>query len=513
MDQAVIYSRVSTDEQADKGYSMRAQEERLTGYCALKGYSIEHHFMDDYSAKTFERPGFQKLLEFLKHNKSISRLIVVKWDRFSRNITDALQMIKTLRKMNVEVVAIEQPIDWSIPEQKMMLAIYLAAPEIENERRSMNTISGMRRAMKEGRWLVMPPVGYIKQKDNRNKPILIPGEKAKLVKEAFEMYATGNYHLEHVRSDLNKKGLKLGRAQFWCMIRNPVYYGKIEIKAYKEEPKQLVDGIHAPIVSEELFNEVQRVASGKAKIKSKTRKENIAFPLRGFIVCSKCGKNLTASVSRGNGGLYTYYHCQPGCAERHVAMEVHSTFSTLLSSLSLKPEVALLYKKILGDMKRSDQGLTTEYRRNLKIKINKYNEYIEITDHKFLKDEIDKETYDRMLMKYKKELKELNSQLFNSSVVLKDTSELDYGFNLLSDLKSVYDKSPLNLKRNLISSIFPEKLIFENKKYRTTKPSEILKLLFNNYKGSQLSEKKMSAKNSAHSGQVASGRIELPSKV
>jgi site-specific DNA recombinase len=513
MDQVVIYSRVSTDEQADKGYSMRAQEERLTGYCSMKGYSILNHFMDDYSAKTFERPAFIKLLEFLKQKKNISKLIVVKWDRFSRNITDALQMIKTLHKINIEVVAIEQPIDWSIPEQKMMLAIYLAAPEIENERRSMNTISGMRRAMKEGRWLVMPPMGYVKQRDSRNKPIIVPGEKSRLIKEAFEMYATGNYHLEEVRSILEKKGLKLCRAQFWTMIRNPVYYGKIEIKAYKDEPKQLVDGIHTPIISEKLFNEVQRVAKGKAKIKSKTKKENIAFPLRGFLVCSKCGKNLTASVSRGNGGLYTYYHCQPGCAERHIAMDVHSTFSLLLSTLTLKPEVALLYKKILEDMKRSDQGLTTEYKRTLKMKINKYKEYIELTDHKFLKDEIDKENYDRMSIKYKTELKELNNQLFNSTVVLKDIGEIVHGFNMLSDLKNIYEKSPLNLKRNLISSIFPEKLIFENKKYRTTKPSEILKLLFNNYKGFQSNGKKMSAKNCAHSGRVASGRIELPSRV
>src|SRR5205085_12351801 len=142
----------------------------------------------------------------------------------------------------------EQPIDWSIPEQKMMLAIYLAAPEIENVRRSMNVRSGIRRAMKEGRWLPMPPIGYVKQRDSKNKPILVPGEKAKLVREAFEMYATGNYHLEELRSILNKKGLKICRAQFWSMMRNPVYYGKIEIKAYKDEPTQLVDGIHEPIV-------------------------------------------------------------------------------------------------------------------------------------------------------------------------------------------------------------------------------------------------------------------------
>lgn len=84
-----------------------------------------------------------------------------KWDRFSRNTGDAYQMINILRKLGVEPQGIEQPLDLSIPENKMMLAFYLAAPEVENDRRALNTFHGMRRARKEGRYMGLAPAGYI----------------------------------------------------------------------------------------------------------------------------------------------------------------------------------------------------------------------------------------------------------------------------------------------------------------------------------------------------------------
>lgn len=70
-------------------------------------------------------------------------------------------MISKLKSFGVEPQAIEQPLDMSVPENKMMLAIYLTAPEIENDRRGLNTFYGMRRARKEGRWPGLAPVGYV----------------------------------------------------------------------------------------------------------------------------------------------------------------------------------------------------------------------------------------------------------------------------------------------------------------------------------------------------------------
>lgn len=90
-------------------------------------------------------------------------MLFLKWDRFSRNAGDAYQMINMLRKLGYRTTGYRQPLDLSIPENKMMLAFYLAAPEVENDRRALNVIHGMRRARKEGRYMGLAPIGYTKQ--------------------------------------------------------------------------------------------------------------------------------------------------------------------------------------------------------------------------------------------------------------------------------------------------------------------------------------------------------------
>src|SRR4051812_22272603 len=133
---AILYIRVSTDEQAEKGYSLKHQQERLERYCEFQGIDIVATYQDDHSAKTFERPHFQNLLNSLKKRReAASLLLFTKWDRFSRNAGDAYGMISQLRKLGVDPQAIEQPLDLNIPENKIMLAFYLAAPEVENDRR------------------------------------------------------------------------------------------------------------------------------------------------------------------------------------------------------------------------------------------------------------------------------------------------------------------------------------------------------------------------------------------
>ena len=124
----------------------------LKKYCEINSIAVRDVIYEDHSAKTFNRPKWKLYLATIKKYKNKTDLILfTKWDRFSRNAGDAYQMINTLRRVGVEPQAIEQPLDLSIPENKMMLAFYLAAPEVENDRRALNTFHGMRRARKEGR--------------------------------------------------------------------------------------------------------------------------------------------------------------------------------------------------------------------------------------------------------------------------------------------------------------------------------------------------------------------------
>ena len=79
-------------------------------------------------------------------------------------------MLRTLEKYGVKVQAVEQPIDMIIPENKAMLAIFLAIPEIDNDRRSIKIKGGIRGSLKAGRWCRIAPVGYKNIRDQNNKP-------------------------------------------------------------------------------------------------------------------------------------------------------------------------------------------------------------------------------------------------------------------------------------------------------------------------------------------------------
>src|SRR6202046_5192964 len=177
MNTVALYIRVSTDEQADKGYSQRNQEEVLKKYCSINQIEVRKVLFEDHSAKTFNRPQWSGLLMDLKKNRNrVDLVLFTKWDRFSRNAGDAYQMINLLRKVGVEPQAIEQPLDLSIPENKMMLAFYLAAPEVENDRRALNVIHGMRRARKEGRYMGLAPIGYQNKTDEQGRKLIAPKE-------------------------------------------------------------------------------------------------------------------------------------------------------------------------------------------------------------------------------------------------------------------------------------------------------------------------------------------------
>jgi DNA invertase Pin-like site-specific DNA recombinase len=320
MTTADLYIRVSTDEQAEKGYSQRNQEEALRKYCQINSIEIRRIIFEDHSAKTFNRPKWNELLTGLKKTKSKSGfLLFTKWDRFSRNAGDAYQMITILRKLNMEPQAIEQPLDLTIPENKMMLAFYLAAPEVENDRRALNVFYGMRRAKKEGRWMATAPVGYVNKTNEHGRKYIAPKEpQASIIKWAFQEIANNQFAADQIRKEANKKGVKCSRSNFWNLIRNPVYCGKIQVLQFKDEENIIVQGKHEPIISEALFYEVQNVLSGRQRSSRHLPKITIdkRMPLRGFLICSKCSRMLTGSASKGHTKNYYYYHCVSSCGCR-----------------------------------------------------------------------------------------------------------------------------------------------------------------------------------------------------
>jgi DNA invertase Pin-like site-specific DNA recombinase len=410
---AILYVRVSTDEQAERGHSLANQEEKLRSYCAQHGIDIAGFYREDHSAKTFERPQFTLMLESMRKNKgSANLLLFLKWDRFSRNAPEAYGMIHALKKLGVEPQAIEQPLNLEIPENKIMLAIYLTSGEVENDRRSLNTIAGMRRAMKEGRWMCGAPKGYRNSRDQDNKPCIVPGKDADTIRWAFGRIATGSYHIAEVWKMAKEKGLKTCRNGFFHIVRNPVYMGKVAIQAYKDEPAMLVDGKHEPLISARLFYEVQEVLDGKKKPRIPARANKLEeIPLRGFLLCPKCERVLTGSGSKGNGGTYFYYHCTGGCKERVKASIVNDAFLGMLRSITINEGALKIFELALADACASSREDTEKEQVKVAGEIETYKKRLSHIQTLMMDGELEPADYRAMKAKLEPEIARLERQM------------------------------------------------------------------------------------------------------
>ncbi len=417
---AYLYIRVSTDEQMRKGYSLPEQEDRLLKYCVFNNIKVKDIYREDFSAKNFNRPEWKKLITVIKNkSKEDKNILFIKWDRFSRNIELAYEMIGILRKYGTTAMAIDQPIDFSVPESTVMLAVYLSVPEAENSRRALNTANGIRRAKQMGRYPNKAPIGYINLTLVDGRKIIAPKQpEAEIIGWAFHQLVKNIHKIEKIRKMTYDKGLKCSRSHFFRIIHNPVYSGLIPIK-FNSEEKQMVKGLHDPLISETLFYEVQNIINTKRKVTAKTDSMKATFFLRGFLTCPLCGQKLTGSFSKGSTKKYAYYHCQRRCKTRISAPLLNNSYQNKLQELVLSNGAVELFKIILEDCNTDTQKAKYLQNRNMVIiKLNEENSILSKARKLFVMDTLKYDDYSELKKEslanskcLKRELKDINVKL------------------------------------------------------------------------------------------------------
>lgn len=478
---ADLYVRVSTDEQAEKGYSQRNQEEMLRKYCGINNIQVRNVIYEDHSAKTFNRPKWKKLLVDLKKNKNkVDLLLFLKWDRFSRNAGDAYQMINLLRKLGVDPQAIEQPLDLSIPENKMMLAFYLAAPEVENDRRALNTFHGLRRGKKEGRHMGMAPYGYANKVAEDGKKYIAPvPEQAAILVWAFEQVAREVFSTESVYQMARDRGMNIHKSNFWVILRNPLYCGKIVVPKYKDEKEIWVEGQHEPIISEGLFYRVQDVLDGKSRTYRPKALTTENFPLRGFIMCPQCGRKLTGSKCKGRHKYYYYYHCDKQCKYRINSELANEKFIEVLNKYKPLPQIKKLYSAVLLEAYREHTGFVASEKQKILTQISEYEKKLSVARNLLVTEKIDVEDYNLMKNEYSTIIQKLEAQLGETNDDRSNIESLmNQGVENLIRLGTAYEKSNLVESRDLIGLIYPENFTFRGNDFQTARVNEIMRCIY-----------------------------------
>ncbi|RZJ91049.1 MAG: recombinase family protein [Chryseobacterium sp.] len=483
MQTAILYIRVSTDEQAKKGYSLGHQEEVLRHYCLVKDIDILKIISEDYSAKNFKRPAWSSLLANCKYSKAKrpDYILFTIWNRFSRNITEAYLMIKKLQDMDITPQAIEQPLDMSVPENKIVLANYLAMAEVENERRSLSVKATMHSAKMQGRWMGSAPIGYCNKTSVTGKKYIAPHEpEASYVKAVFELVAQGLFSIRQAYHISRANGLICSLNNFWALLRNPVYCGKIAIK-HKDIPSLTVDGQHEKIISPALFEQVQRMLN-KRKVKPvhKSREDlHQVFPFRGFLYCPNCGRKLTGSGSKGRSSRYFYYHCSSQCGFRVRASEVHRIFHETIQAFHPHDSYIQLFTDILEKNSKKIATLESVNQRRIIQKIEDIQDHIGSARQLLLSKDIDAQEYFKIKSDYEARIEILKNKMNDATTsLIKYKTMIDLMTPLFSKPELLFDKCNINEKQKLIMLFYGQKIVWKDSCF-VTSLNEKAKMIYN----------------------------------
>src|SRR5262249_45547142 len=196
---AVIYLRVSTAKQAVRdndpdGYSVPAQREAGLRKAAQLEAEVVEVFVDKgESAKTADRPEFQRMLTFIRDRGNIDYLIVDKVDRFARNRRDDANLLFELQNLGCQLVSVKENID-DTPAGQLLHAIMAGIAEFYSKNLASEALKGMTQKAKDGGTPGRAPIGYLNTRrriEGREvRTVVVDPQRARLIQWAFEVYAT-----------------------------------------------------------------------------------------------------------------------------------------------------------------------------------------------------------------------------------------------------------------------------------------------------------------------------------
>lgn len=459
---AVVYTRVSSKEQADTNLSLDFQRKAIEEYASRNGIQVLEYFGGTYeSAKTDGRKEFQRMLDFIRKNKDkITHILVYMLDRFSRTGGAAIKLAEELRnKYGVEIFAVSQPTDTSNPSGIFQQNIQFLFSHYDNELRKQRSIAGMKEKFKRGIWVARPPIGYDIVKTNGARKIVV-NAIGKKIKKAFFWKSTGMKN-EAILERLRGLGLKLNKQHLTKIFKNPFYCGLLSHSMLEGE---LVEGTHEILVSKDLFLQVNNIHRNNPGYGVPHKKMQNAIPLKVFIRCSDCNQPFTGYIVKAKG--LWYYKCRTkGCKCNQSAARIHKQFMDLLAQYHLREEfkapVLAMIESVWTDINMERFELEKGYQKQL----TDLEEKIEsIEESYFINKEMAKVTYEKFHAKFMLQHQEISSLLSKSqSKVSNPTNVFKKALDISMNLATVWDSANVENKEKLQKLVFPEGIVFDKK--------------------------------------------------
>lgn len=390
-----LYTRVSTEEQAEQGYSIEAQATVLTEAVEKAGDEVFRVYSDPgVSGKSMKgRVALAQMLQDAKEGK-IDEILVWKLNRLARSQLDIHTILDRLKNYGVTLRSLSENINTGDVTGKMVLSVLAMVGEMERENITANVKLGMKQRARQGQWNGGIVLGYRSESDpgdsrrQGGSRLVVVEEEAEVVRYMFDLAASG-LGFKAIANRLNKHGYKTKKGNHFSIngvrdiLRNPVYIGQIRYNVREDwsekrrkgmNPNPIIaEGDHEPIVSQDLWDRAQAMLESRSGKAARSFTGN--YPLSGLLRCPECGAGMVAGRSSqrrkdGTEWVRRYYVCSQfsnkGSAACHAnsipADDAERYVFDRLAEVATRPKTLQDIVKKLNSSRAGDRG---EYEQGL----------------------------------------------------------------------------------------------------------------------------------------------------
>lgn len=349
---ALIYLRVSTEDQAEHGYSIAAQREECLAKAHELGACSTAEFVDEgVSGSILERPALVAALERLRAG-DVKWFICLDTSRLSRSVAHQLLLVDEIQKAGAELVFVNERFS-DTPEGRFHLTVLAAVDEYERARTRLRSLIGKRAKAKAGR-LTHSPGLYGYRFDKETDTLNLDEREAAVVQLIFGWFTSEDTSPGGIALRLNSMGIPSPRGKAWSrqtvrrILANTAYVGTLYIHRYDARDVKL--NKYRPIDQKVKRTERPREewvpisvpplvdkttwASAQARFATARRRRHAQgehrYLLSGLLRCGRCGATMHGNLITSNGKKRAYYVCtakspgkpgQPRCRSKHVPSE------------------------------------------------------------------------------------------------------------------------------------------------------------------------------------------------
>ena len=426
INKVAIYVRVSTTSQAEEGYSIEEQIDKLESYCKIKDWSVYKVYTDGgFSGSNTERPALERLIKDAD-KKKFDTVLVYKLDRLSRSQKDTLFLIEDVFiKNGIEFLSLQENFDTSTPFGKAMIGLLSVFAQLEREQIKERMQLGKLGRAKAGKSMMWAKTSYGYDYHKETGTMTINPVQSLAIKFIFESYLSGR-SITKLRDDLNEKFPKEKPWNYRAVrgiLGNPVYCG------YNQFMGDIYKGNHEPIISKEDFDKTQE----ELKIRQRTAAENVnprpfqaKYMLSGIAQCGYCLAPLKIMMGmiRKDGTRLVKYECHQRHPRKLRGVTTYNGNKKCDSGFYLKDE---LEAYVLQEVN----------------KLQHDSEYLETILSDNHKESIDRESYQKQIRELSKKLSRLNDLYIDDRITLEELQEKSAEFlNMRALLEKELEDDP-----------------------------------------------------------------------